>query len=688
MIDNMRLIKFKVVKYRSIEDSGEIPVDENITTFVGINESGKTNAMRALRKLNNINDTRFNELTEHPVWHFGNFNPKEIFITATFKLVENERKEIGQLDSAYSDLQEISFSRRKNMELVCHFKEKDEIAIPYGSFYSRYVSPISALIEKIDPNFILNNVNQKTHIQNIFNSIGTGFENQLNMRKPEILNSIKTQLTSLRQALNTISTQPNLPPQSYIPQITSLLDKIESEVKEDGSEKVKNYLIEHLPRFIYFENIGVIDSRIRLPSLVESIKTNDLDDEERTAKTLLDLAHLDPARLLSLSSEEGKDTPTIIHDKDTLSQMCSQASARVTREINSIWPQKENSIEIQVNGNFLRVWIINKDGVRLQLEERSRGYQWYFSFYVVFNVESEKRHKDAILLLDEPALFLHALAQKDFLEKALPQLAEKNQIIYTTHSPFMINLNRPYAIHTVTIDDDKEPKMTHISVDHWASDKEALFPLQSAVGYHLAQSMFIGQRNFIVEGITDYWIMSSASALFSANGKTSLDQSFVLTPAGGGTKTVLYAKTYVSQELKVGVLLDSDNEGKIAKEQLIKEKILKTNQILILNDVFDKPNQPMSIEDVFPDDYYLKFVEAVYKNELGGKKIVLDSQNPMLVKRVEAFFAKNGLGTFDKTKPALAITKEFGKVDFKDIPPALVENFEKLFATINGVMKK
>lgn len=677
----MRLTKFRIYRYRSIEDSGEIPIDDKITTFVGINESGKTNVLRALRKLNSLTDTKFNRLTENPVWHFRNFDPTENFITATFSLNDVERKEIETIDSTYANLSEIAFSRNKNMELICHFKENDQLAIPFTPFNTAYLQPIAGLVEKIDPNSIDNGVAKKQQLQTLLQNIGADLEDNLNIRKPKTLTEIKNRIGKFRNDLDTISNQHNNS------EIIQILSKIENEIKPDNGEEVKNYLIDKLPRFIYFENIGVIDSRINLHELVTDMKSDNLTDEQLTAKTLLDLAQLDPKELLTLSSEDKKSQPKIIQDKDTLSQLCNQSSLSLSRELDSIWRQNEHDVQIEVNGNYLRLWVVNRqDKLRLQLEERSRGYQWYFSFYVVFNVESEGRHRDSILLLDEPALFLHALGQEDFLKKALPELSEKNQIIYTTHSPFLLDLNRPYSIHTVTIN-NKDRRESNISKEHWASDRDALFPLQSAVGYHLAQSMFIGTRSMIVEGLTDFWILSSASALFESSGKVGLDKNFVFSPAGGGTKTVILAKTYVSQELKVGVLLDSDNEGNIAKDQLIRDKILKSNKILTLGDIFDRPNQTMSLEDVFPEEYYLKFVKAAYSKEIGNKEIVLDSKNPMLVKRIESFFAKNNLGSFDKTKPALAITREFGKMDLSEMPQQLVTNFEKLFSTINDVMK-
>ena len=666
-----------------IEDSGIIPIDEKTTTFVGINESGKTNIMRALRKLNNKNDTQFKKLTENPIWHFREWDPEEIFVTGKFILDENERSQISKIDSDYSDLTEISFSRNKKMDLICQFNKKEQTALSFTLFYDKYLSPIQALIQSIDFTSINDGENQKKNIESIFASISTDLKDEPDVKKQEILQKIKQRIKAFKQNLDSISASQD------ISKIIESLKKIDEDITEDGSKAIKEFLVERLPRFIYFENIGVINSRIDLKHLVEHISSNDLTEAEVTTKTLLDMAGLDPNELLTLDDENGKAEQSISDDKDTASQLCNQASLSLTREMDAIWSQNEHTLEIELNGTRLRIWVINKqDSARLQLEERSRGYQWYFSFYIVFNVESERRYKDSILLLDEPALFLHATGQEDFLKKVLPQLSEKNQIIYTTHSPFLLDMHRPFSIHTVTLDKNASRRESHISKEHWASDREALFPLQSAVGYHLAQSMFIGTRNMIVEGLTDFWILEAVSSLLEANGKISLNKkNFVLTPAGGATKTILLAKTYVSQNLNVGVLLDSDRAGNTARKQITNEQILKSNRILLLNDIFDKSDQTMSLEDIFPENYYLDFVKQAYKEELQGTVIELKSTNPMVTKRVESFFQENNLGNFDKTKLSLLIMKEFPKCDFSKIPPELIENFEKLFTAINEIMK-
>lgn len=677
----MKLTKFNVHKYRSIEDSGDIPVDGNITTFVGINESGKTNALRALRKLNNKTDTKFDDLTENPVWHFGTFDKNEIFITATFSLNDDEKESIKKIDDKYVDLQEVEFSRNKEMKLICRFKELNQFAIPYSKFNTDYIQPIRLILQGLDPTTIPDGENLIKNMLALLDNVGINLEDNLNVRSPNILSQINENVNAFKIELDKYTTLNN-------DKILSVLKKINDEIDPDNGEDIKNFLIGRLPRFIYFENIGVLDSRINLKTLVSDIKNDDLTKEEMTAKTLLDLAKLDPNTLLKLSSDVGKHQKNIHHDKDVLSQMCNQASLRLSRDMDKIWNQNKHDVEIEINGSYLRLWVTNRqDRLRLQLEERSRGYRWYFSFYVVFNVESEARHKNSILLLDEPALFLHALGQEDFLTKVLPKLSEKNQIVYTTHSPFLLDLTRPYSIHTVTLDKESENRKTHISKTHWATDRDALFPLQSAVGYHLAQSMFIGKNNMIVEGLTDFWILKGASDLFNAMDKSGFNNNFVFSPAGGATKIIILAKTYVSQELNVGVILDSDEEGIAAKEKLITDQLLQNNKILLLDKIIKNSDVEMSIEDIFPEEYYLKFVKSSYGDVLQGKDIVLESKKSMIVKRIQAYFIKNGLGNFDKTKPALEIVKEFGKIELSDLPDELVINLKKIFSSVNSIMR-
>ncbi len=683
----MRLASFHIKKYRSIEDSGEIRVDENVTTFVGINESGKTNVLRALKRLNPIEDTCFNDLAEQPTWHFESMDPEEVFVTATFKLSGKERDRVSEISGRLVQLDEVKFSRRKNMNLICDLEAEQE-AIHFDAFDRNYLQPILAILNSVNPNAFERGQGQKDIIIGIFEDIVHGYEGKSNVRQPQTLASIKQRMKYFTHTLSVISGD-----HAKKASINSAIERIYSEVTEDPTEKIKEYLVKALPRFIYFANVAIIDSRIHLPTFVKKLDASGLSEDEKTAKTLLDLAGLDAKDLHKLSTD-GNDRAEVRENHDRLDRLLSGASTKVSNEIDSIWDQNDHDIEFRVQGENFRAWVIDrKDKTKLQLEEGSRGYRWYFSFYVIFSAESKGRHKDAIILLDEPALYLHPKAQSDLLKNVLPKMAEKNQILYTTHSPFMVNLSDPASIHTVTLKDIElegraARKVTQISDKVWDDDRMALFPLQSALHYTMAQSMFIGKKNLIVEGVTDLWMLGAASALLESAGKTHLKQDFVLVPAGGATKSVFFASTYKSQGLDVAVLLDADPEGETAHDLLVKNKVLRGQKVVLINEMLGK-NGNMSIEDVFPEDYYLKFVESAYQNELNEKKIeriTLTSQDPMVLRRIEEFFREKGLPEFHKGRPARAILEEFGQADTNALPEVLICRLEKLFAGINKLM--
>lgn len=680
----MRLDRFHIRKYRSIEDSGEIKVDENITTFVGINESGKTNIMRALKKINNIKDQNFDDLTEDPAWYFNQHDPNEVFVDAIFKLTKEEKEEIQKMGNT-NPPDEIKFSRAKNMDLICHFKVKQK-SISFDTINTDHLNPIRVVIEQINTTFDGGDLH-KQNLTTLFDTIVNEFKKEFNTCPPESLKKIKTGIEDIDKVISQI-------PDDKLdkPKLNTLLEKI-YEVIEDNEDQIKEYLRERLPRFIYVDNVSIIDSRIHIPTFIQKMDGDNLTNQDRAAKTLLDLGGLDIHELYELSKEEGQ-REEIRKNKDRLDKKLGLASKKVSEEIDKIWTSNEHSIEFSVNGEDLRVWVINKkDGVKLELEERSRGYQWYFSFYTVFNVESEQRHKDAIILLDEPALFLHVKGQEDFLNKTLPILSKKNQIIYTTHSPSMVNLTKPETIHTVTIKEKNisgtKQKTSHISGDVWDNDKDALFPLQSALHYTMAQSMFIGRKNLIVEGITDFWFLTGGSSLLESAGKIHLKKDFVIVPVGGAKKSVLFATTYKSQNLDTAVLLDADHEGQSTSELIVKTKVLREKKISLINEIFNK-SENMSIEDIFPQEYYLKFVKSTYKKELNEKgieDIVLNSQKPMIVERIGDFFKENDLGEFHKSRPARAILTELGKSDIDSFPAELIKKFEMIFNKINSMIE-
>ena len=279
----------------------------------------------------------------------------------------------------------------------------------FAVFRKTYLQPVFEILNAIDPTPLTSGQKHKTKALQVLSIIGHGYENKSNIRHPDILDQIKKRVVIFKGLLDTI---PGIPDAKN--KINLILNQIDFEIAEDSTEAVKDYLINNIPRLIYFENIGIIDSRIHLPTLVSGIGSGSLSEEQKMAKTILDLGGLDPKELLRLGTEV-EDHEQMQRNNNRLHKMLIRASKKVSKEINRIWSQNEHGINFVSQGNYLRVWITNKENeIELQMEERGRGYQWYLSFYSVFSVESKGRYKEcnnfargtgAVLACQGPARF-------------------------------------------------------------------------------------------------------------------------------------------------------------------------------------------------------------------------------------------------------------------------------------------
>ena len=270
------------------------------------------------------------------------------------------------------------------------------------------------------------------------------------------------------------------------------------------TETVTDYIEEHMPKYVYYSNYGNLDSQIYLPQVLQNISKSDLGVKEaakaRTLRTLFKFVHLDPKEITDLGTETtGSLTQAQIdamaEKKKEREILLSSASSAFTKSFNEWWKQGNYTFEFQADGNFFRIWV--SDSVRperIELESRSTGLQWFFSFYLVFLVESEQHHQNAILLLDEPGVTLHPLAQKDLFQ-FFENLAQNNQILYTTHSPFMVDSNHLERVRSIYIDADGK---TVASPDLRAAERlrgknqpQSIYPAHAAHGLSVSDTLLM-----------------------------------------------------------------------------------------------------------------------------------------------------------------------------------------------------
>ena len=387
-------------------------------------------------------------------------------------------------------------------------------------------------------------------------------------------------------------------------------------------------------------------------------------------------------RLLTIA---GLDYKTLIKLNEALDIesriiLCTQASTHITGLTSKYWSQRAYFVSFRVDGPILATYVTdNIEAAPIALEDRSKGFKTQFSFNIIFNAATQLELKNAILLLDEPGLHLHASAQADFLQ-LIKDLSEHNQIIYATHSPFLIDPNHLEIVRICR--EDFQPGSSEVTDKFWTGDDDSIFPLLSALGYQLSQSLFIGRDNLILEGITDYWYLATISERLRELGRNALIPKIKLSPVGGASKVYYMSVFMRGQKLGVVALLDSESEGRKVKEDLVKNRILAKKKVLLVSEPID-PAREMDMEDLFPTDFYLPLVEESYAKELGGKSITLPAQRaPRIVAALTEFFEKKKI-EFHKTRPARLFIDKLPRLTADQIPSALLDNFEKLIKAIN-----
>ena len=671
----MKLRSFRVRNYRCIDDSGEAPV-EHIKALVGKNESGKTSILKALHKFNPATPEPFNGLKEFPRRRFHEYEDKATVVELKVSLDHDEMDELAQIDPRLAEVSGASVTRdyagRYAVELL------PDIQTPSPNLKGVFplLIQLRGTIDRLDDTTLGREGGVRWKLLDALSRVGTGIAEETDLSNAS--SSREAFIRQLQEIQVVLEKSTDEGSKKTIRDIVRLI--LNTIDWPNIDTRINKYIVEKLPVFVYFENYAILSGRIHLPSFVERFIAGELNPEENTARMLLSFLKLDPEKLVKLGTHEGKSSQEVQEAFDTRALMVDRAALSVSGLLADIWQQRKARLDLAIDGEYLRLWVADADGSRVELEQSSKGFQWFLSFYIVFMMES-LQGKDTVLLLDEPGLHLHPAAQKDLL-RVLGKLSEKNQVIYSTHSPFMIDLDHIDTISVLA----ETPKGTKISEPTKTTDKTALFPLQAALGYALSRGLYTGQYSLLVENITDLWILSTISQHFRESSHGSIDDDIVITPSGGGQKSALFATMLSGQNMGVSVLLDSDVEGISVKKQLIESPIARETNVLFVNDATQESGRVMELEDLLPPSLYLKFVNDAYSGELGKNRLGNEAlaKDVQIRRYVEAELEKRGV-SFSRFRVARQIMNDLPNIPFSQFPPEFVQNMERLFSYINRI---
>lgn len=663
----MELIRFRVSMYKGIIDSGWVEV-EPLTVVVGKNESGKTSLLKALHKLNPYNPEPYEMTKEWPRARRRERNEEHVVCQAKFHLSDQEKSALAEIAKRETFPEILEVSRNYAGLLEVSFEE-------------------DIFSDKLHPNDVDNACDTLPEVQNTF---GAPFKQCAD----ECLNEARrfahegrfTELTGLAQRHEPLLREvqsPSNPSQQiendFINHYVAGLSQLARALTQLPSiqSKVHEYIINHLPTFVYMDDYRVFQGTAHLNEIKERKDQNRLTEEDKTFLTILNLSDLDIDELVTLAQGDDEQLEERQYE-------LSDGAASLTRIISDRFRQREYKLSYGLDGQFFLTFVIDdSDPSLIRLEQRSKGFQWFFSFDLMLMHETEGTLEGCVILLDEPGLHLHPHAQKDLL-RILEEYASGNTLLYTTHLPFMIDLNHPVRIRILKETEDG----IVVTSDLTESPPEAKFVLQAALGMDASQSFLIAKRNLVVEGVDDYWVLTELSNLLQLDGEKGLPEDVLITPGGSASTAVHIATIMIGQNLDVVVLFDSDDEGRRAQEKLDHNWLTQYNKTqtktILLGEAVGACSD-FALEDLFPEDFIIDIVKEAYDRKLTVEdvnQIMLQGEG-IIWQRIRRFMAEKGIENINKGPFVKQLRNKLSSMeDISELPPETKENAIKLFQEI------
>ena len=596
----MRLRKFRVQAFRCIHDSGDIVVGD-LAAFVGRNESGKTTILQALTLLNkeeNVSELDLcDEMTEQL--------KSEIKVAeGEFEFNQDETEIIREKFPGLQLRKLKIFRTNKYPEIQYDFgdvkiDEKEDENLEHWQDITRQ---LSAFVESI-PNYISK-------------KLDTDF---FAGRTPSNKKTIQAELDAFDNNIQNVVTDEQQILSEWEKIYTKIIKSIEKISMDDTkSDALKKFIGENLhPRFVYFSDYKKILGNINLAEYIKETENEasagieyiEGFDRAETVRNLLYLAELDIEQLEGMKSSPSK-----------LIKFLNTASKNLTHRLNPSWKGEPINVELRLNpGNILSVVLsdVHKDGTITNtglLNRRAEGFKWTFSFIINFAAETQKAElKEAILLLDEPARNLHPTQQMG-ISDLLKNLAGSNQVLYATHSPFMIFDYTPGNLLVVEL--DRKKHLSKIFYDYWKADSTTLTPILYGLSKGLVDSITdreVGYNSrplIIVETMSDTMYLNAFDK-FLQDPNISMNPLNVV-PAYSKNSVLPLSLFYHNHGYNTFVLLDNDYESNQIAEQLKNNKF-SDSQIIFFE---SGGNLLQTMEDYMVTGDYLHAVNQTYEIKL------------------------------------------------------------------------
>ena len=650
----MKLTMVEITNFKSIWGSNEFRIDE-VTCLVGKNESGKTALLQALYKLNPVNkaEADFDITMEYPR-----------------QSVSQYRRRVAQDGEKHDEVVKATYALDKSdIQAVQNEFGNDCFSVqePTLTISKDYGNDIC--VYDLD-------INEDEILKHLIVSANLPIEQTNVLLEQRNVYDVNTELGEMINP--------------------GRLSKITASITASGfsMHMYEEVLEQRVPKFLYFDEYYQLEGQDNLLAFANRVNAGEMKKSDYPLLGLIELASLEVNDLLNLDNTQ------------TLTAEISAAENELSALILPYWSQNRDiSMKFDLRYGLpddpedmrdgMNIWglVVNtRNKVELPIGTRSRGFVWFFSFLAWYS-NLRRKGERLILLLDEPGLSLHAKAQEDLLRYIDSELKPHNQVLYTTHSPFMVN---PHDLEQTRIVQDMgmdriaggQPQKlgTEIISEIRKATSDTLFPLQAALGYEIYQNLFVGPNCLIVEGVSDLLYIETMSHLLRELNMTELSNNWTITPVGGITNVPTFVALIGAQgNLNLALLLDNRTKDEQKIGNLHKERLITENKILTYADFTQE--RESDVEDMFEVKFYLDMVNSVYGTSI--KMSDLPSRK-LINKRLDAYLQHNPLpknAEFNHYHPAHYFNLNVSTLK-DNLSDDVINRWECAFKLLNGLLRQ
>lgn len=551
----MKLVGVKFVNYKSFGEEDNFLYVNNLNTIIGKNESGKSNLLEGLC------DIPYIDMPNEKMFQKNNRkNDRDMKIELNFETIESEQFHYGNFKG------KVLISYEKN-GVYCINEEFGKYIINLDE-YKKIINQIHIILKEAP----INSAEAKEKVKGIINK----FENvdKFIYIEPDYYDKFIKQLNSTK-----------------IPKILELV-----QLFEDMGNLLRNIYLA-FPNFIKIENVD-LKNTYTISELKEELEEYNFDS---ILYQFFEICGIDSKKLIR-TMEEGEITK-IRTCEEEIQKLIEKNFVEV---FNEFYSQEKLKIIVDVKNDRFDIIIKTTDGAYLKYTERSNGFKWYVSIFIQLKYK-KKSFGNCILLLDEPGVYLHANAQSE-LKKFLTELSDtKYQIIYTTHSPFMLDKDDLLSIRALIKDDNGIShiynKITTIPQQE-KSKYETITPVLYALGCERAHSLGPSNSkiNIITEGVTDYcYILGYYESIDNEN-------PYNIIPSNGANDVIAISLILFGWGNDFIILLDQDKKGKSIYQSLKDSNSLFLDRVIFVDSSKEiKDDSTYEIENLFSKEDLEKF---------------------------------------------------------------------------------